>query len=208
MKFSIIIPAHNVEEHIGKVLDSIRQQSFKDYEVIVICDSCTDKTEQIAREYGANVYRADYHNEGLGRNLGIEKSKGEWLLFIDADDWYLHEFVLDQLNRRIVGNEADIIAYGIIWKHIGYVPAVSGRNGELYPHCTNKCWRRTFIGDMRFPNIRPDSDAGFHKIIMQKNPVIDIWEMPLYYYNYLREGSYSSELGRTAESAKRWWGIK
>lgn len=207
MKFSVIVPAHNMEECIGKCLDSIYSQTYKDFECIVIADACTDRTAEIAESYGATVIRAELKNEGLGRNLGIENSTGDWILFIDADDWWLHEYVFQQLADRIEGNNADAVCFGMIWKHIGFVGAVSGRNGQYFPHCTNKCWRRTFIGDTRFPNIKPDSDAGFHQRIMTKNPVFDVWDMPMYYYNFLREGSYSADLGRTAESAIKWWRI-
>ena len=87
MRFSIIIPAHNEEKNIRKLLDSIKSQTFTDYEVIVVCDSCEDATESIAKEYGARTLNVDYHTDGLTRNAGIDIAKGEWLLFIDADDW-------------------------------------------------------------------------------------------------------------------------
>ena len=103
---------------------------------------------------------------------------------------------------------AEGTAFDMVWKHIGVVHPISGRNGEYFPHCTNKCWRRSFIGDTRFPNMKPDADYGFHKRIMEKNPKFDIWDMPMYYYNFLREGSYSTDLGRTAQGAKNWWRIK
>lgn len=209
MKLSVIVPAYNMEKYIGRVLDSIYSQTFKDFECIVIADSCTDKTAEIARSYGAKVIEANVRNEGVGRNIGIENSTGEWILFIDADDYYLHEFVFQQLMDRTENNDADAIAYMIVWKHIGVVSAISGRNGgEYFPHCTNKCWRRSFIGDTRFPNIKPDSDSGFHAEIMKKNPKFDVWDMPMYYYDFLREDSYSSNLGRTAQAAIDWWGIK
>ena len=208
MRFTVIVPAHNVEKYIGKCLDSIYSQTYKDFECIVIADACTDKTAEIARSYGATVFEADLHNEGLGRNLGIENSTGEWILFIDADDWWLHEFVFEQLAERTEKSKADAIIFDMVWKHIGVVGAISGRDNQYYPHCTNKCWRRSFIGDTRFPNISPDSDAGFHQKIMQKEHSFDIWDMPMYYYNFLREDSYSANLGRTAEGAIRWWRIK
>lgn len=50
MRFSIIIPAHEAENRIRVALDSIKQQTFKDYELIVVCDACTDRTEEIAKE--------------------------------------------------------------------------------------------------------------------------------------------------------------
>ena len=54
MKFSIIIPAHNSAGYIQNALDSVAEQTFTDYELIVVCDSCTDNTEEIAKEYGIN----------------------------------------------------------------------------------------------------------------------------------------------------------
>lgn len=208
MKFSVIIPAYNASKTIGKTLESVYNQTFKDFECVVIADSCTDGTAAIAESFGAIVIKTNVRNEGLGRNIGLDNTSGEWVLFIDADDWWLHEYVFEQLAERTQNNECDAICFDMVWKHIGVIGSISGRNGEYYPHCTNKCWRRTFIGDTRFPNIKPDSDAGFHREIMEKNPKFDIWDMPMYYYNYLREGSYSSDLGRTAESVKRWWKIK
>ena len=89
MRFSIIIPAHNEEKNIRKALESVKSQEFKDYEVIVVCDSCTDNTEAIAREYGARVYVTDVHRDSLARNIGLDHARGEWVLFMDADDWYL-----------------------------------------------------------------------------------------------------------------------
>lgn len=207
MKFSVIIPAFNAEATIRKTLDSIQSQTFKDYEVVVVADSCTDKTADIARSYGFTVIEANVRNDGVGRNIGMENSTGEWILFIDADDWFLHEYVFELLAERTNGNKADAICFDMVWKHIGVIGAISGRNNQYFPHCTNKCWRRTFIGNTRFPNIKPDSDAGFHGLIMAKNPVFDVWNMPMYYYDFLRDGSFSASVGRTAEQAKRYWRI-
>ena len=55
MKFTVIVPAHNEEKNISKCLDSIYNQTFKDFECVVIADACTDRTAEIARGYGAKV---------------------------------------------------------------------------------------------------------------------------------------------------------
>ena len=101
MKFSIIIPAYNAEDRIRKVLDSVVQQTYKDYELIVVCDSCKDKTEEIAKEYGAKTFAVNFHNDGSSRNSGLDNAKGDWVLFLDDDDWWLHEFVLQQLAEKV-----------------------------------------------------------------------------------------------------------
>ena len=189
MKYSIIIPAHNSEQYIQKALQSVREQTFKDYELIVICDSCTDNTEKIVKDYGAITKAVNYQNIGMTRNEGLDMATGEYILFLDDDDWFLHEFVLQQLDEQ-VGN-ADVIVFGFIWRHRGYThPFANG--GAMYPAVWAKCWKRSAIGDVRFPEEFPE-DIGFNKLIFQKELKIRMFNMPLYYYNYWREGSFSRE---------------
>ena len=104
MRFSVIIPAYNASGHIRKALYSIKAQTFTDYELIVVCDSCTDDTEQIAKEYGARTEAVSFHADGMTRNRGIELARGDYVLFMDDDDWWLHEYVLQQLSEKIDKN--------------------------------------------------------------------------------------------------------
>jgi len=191
MKFSVIIPAYNAEHHIMKALDSIIDQKFKGYELIVVCDSCTDNTEQIAAKYADKVIRINEHNDGMARNAGLDAAEGQWILFLDDDDWFIHEYVFDLLAARTALTDADIICFSFVFKGRGYAHPL-GNNGNLWPAVWNKCWRREAIGDTRFPNIYSVSDAHFHLEMMQKLPTLDIWDMPMVYYNYLRPGSISA----------------
>ena len=190
MRFSIIIPAHNAEGHISNALESIKEQSFKDYELIVVCDSCKDKTADMAREAGAIVEEVDFGNDGLSRSRGLDLARGEWVLFMDDDDWWLHEFVLWQINSRL-SDDIDVLAFSFIFSGLKYADPY-GNGGNLWPAVWNKCWRRSFIGDTRFPNVHMISDAYFHTEMMGKGPRIATWDMPMYFYNYLRPGSQSA----------------
>ena len=118
MRFSIIMPAHNTERYICKALDSIAAQTYKDYELIVICDACEDNTAEIAREYDAKVVEVGFANCGPARSLGLDLAQGEWILFMDSDDWWLHEYVLEMLDGQL-GDE-DLLCFGFIWKGRGY----------------------------------------------------------------------------------------
>jgi glycosyltransferase involved in cell wall biosynthesis len=82
---SVIIPAHNEEAYIEKTLISIINSSYKDYEIIVICDSCIDKTEEISKKYTEKVYCVDFHNTSESRNYGASFAKGDIFVFSDAD---------------------------------------------------------------------------------------------------------------------------
>lgn len=202
--FSIIIPAHNSEKFIDKCLDSINKQTYKSFETIVVCDACEDKTKDVAEQYRAKTIVVNHHCDGLARNEGLNVAKGNWILFIDSDDWWLHEFVFEQIYNKLDISKMDVLAFGMIWRYIGYAGTRSVK-GTLYPHVTNKCWNKSFIGDTRFPDRQVASDAGFHELMMQKNPRIEEWDMPLYYYNYLREGSKSVDIGRTVAKTKQYW---
>lgn len=203
-KFSVIIPAHQAEDRINIVLDSIKKQTCKDYECIVVCDKCTDATAEIAKQYGFIVDEQNFGNDGLSRSRGIDLARGEWILFLDDDDWFLHEFVLEQLASKTINANFDILAFSFIWKGMKYASPLSNA-GFFYPAVWNKMWRRSFIGGTRFPNVYPDSDAYFWSEMWKKGPKMAIWDMPLYYYNYLRVGSISEQLGRSIDSAKNYW---
>ena len=191
MKFSIIIPTHNGATYIRKALDSVKSQTFKDYELIVICDACEDNTAEIAASYGAKVLTVDYKNDGLTRDAGLDAATGDWILFMDDDDWWLHEFVLKQLAGKL--RNEDILAFSFIFKGFNYCEPLSNGGGTYWPAVWNKCWKRSFIGDTRFPNVTPNSDAYFHAAMFGKKPKVVNWDMPLYYYNYMRPGSLSDK---------------
>lgn len=189
--FSVIIPAHNAQNFIRKCLDSVRKQTWTKYELIVVCDKCTDRTAQICRdEYRAKVIETDYGLDGLARNAGIDAAQGDWILFLDHDDWWLHEYVMqmlaDEISRKWV-DEIDVIMFGFIWKGRNYI----WQDHQRYVAVWSKCWRRTFIGDTRFPAVPYWSDVDFDKQMFAKNPIYDSFNQVLYYYNYLAPGSIS-----------------
>ena len=194
-KFSIIVPAYNAEDRIRTVLHSVRyQENVTDYELIVVCDSCTDNTAKIAREeFNAIVVEEEYGNDGLSRSKGLDIATGDWVLFLDDDDYWLHEYVLDMINKVLirVNHELDLLQFGFIWKGKGYYPSSQDKSGGIiiYSNVWTKCFRREFIGDTRFPNIYSISDSKFVQAIMDKKPRIKVIDYPMYYYNYMREGS-------------------
>ena len=198
MKFSMILPVHNAAGFMGRMLNSIKDQSWKDYELIVICDNCRDNSYEIALDYakdwpaqgGMTVVAANYGIAGLARNHGLELARGDWVLFADDDDWMLHEYVFAQL-AAMTEEHADIVACSFIWRGVGYYAPT--RN-DFNPAVWNKAWRREFIGDTRFSNRMYGDDADFTNAMLAKSPRVIFWDMPIYYYNYLRGGSLTDLL--------------
>ena len=188
MRFSIIIPAHNSAGYIWRALDSVKSQEFKDYELIVVCDSCDDITEEVAKSYGAITLNVNYHRDGLTRNAGIDIARGEYILFMDDDDWWLHEYVLTILDEMLtMYPDTDVLCFSFIWKGRGYTTPDSNR-GFHWANVWSKCWRRETIGASRFNGKYMVSDMDFCNEVMPKGVVRDSTQ-PLYYYNFLREGS-------------------
>lgn len=97
MRYSILIPAFNSEKTLARALDSLCQQSFPDWEALIIDDASTDGTAGLAEAYAArdNRFRVVRQTKNTGpaaaRNMGIELARGEWIALLDADDAYLPE---------------------------------------------------------------------------------------------------------------------
>ena len=113
IKISVIVPAYNVEKYIEKTLRSIMTQSLKEIEIIVINDGSKDKTLEVIKKLSVEDKRiiiVDKNNEGVSvaRNEGILLSKGEYLSFIDGDDWIENLFLEDNYNYA-KKNELDMV---------------------------------------------------------------------------------------------------
>ena len=110
-KYSIIIPVYNVEKYIKKCLDSVFNQTEKDYEVIVVNDGTKDNSMDIVKEYDVRII--NQNNQGLSeaRNTGLKNAKGEYILFLDSDD-YIEKDLLKELNKAIQ-NKPDIVRFQI-----------------------------------------------------------------------------------------------
>ena len=208
MRFSVIIPTHNAEKFISKGLDSIKAQSFRDFELIVVCDRCTDRTKEIAESYGAKTIEVDYGRDGLSRNAGLEIAEGEYILWQDDDDWYLHEFAFGMIDEKLrENNDPEVLIYSFVWKGVGIAHPLN-RFNEPYTACWCKAFRRDWIGQTRFSGVYSVSDTDFHKLMWQKPHRQVLFDQPLYYYNYLREGSISKNMGRTVDGVRKVFGIK
>ena len=88
---SVVIPAYNAAWCVHKAIDSVLAQDFRDLEVVVVNDGSTDDTMAVLRRYGDSIQVVSQSNGGMSsaRNAGIRASRGEFLAFLDSDDWWL-----------------------------------------------------------------------------------------------------------------------
>lgn len=171
-KLSVIIPVYNVEPYLAKCLDSVIAESEVPYEIIVVNDGSTDDSGAIALEYAARypalirVITTENHGLGAARNVGIEHAAGEYLLFIDSDDYLAPGAmagILGALDREFDLLIFDMVSVTPDGREIEYIPGCK-RSGEIRlldypglllerPNAWNKLYRRSFFMEngIRFP---------------------------------------------------------
>lgn len=97
---SVIIPSYNSEKFVSTTLNSVLNQTFRDIEVIVVDDGSTDRSPEIVRSYGSPVQLISQRNSGVStaRNLGIARSSGEFVCFVDSDDFWFKDKIATQVQ--------------------------------------------------------------------------------------------------------------
>jgi len=112
-KVSVVIPTYNAAQYIGETVESVLNQSYKEYEIVVVNDGSTDNTEQVLQKYGNRIRYIKQTNggEGAARNRGIREAHGEWVAFLDADDLWLPHKLKVQMEFAAQHPDVDLI-YG------------------------------------------------------------------------------------------------
>lgn len=127
MLVSIIIPAYNEESDIKDVLESIKKQNYpkENIETIVIDDKSTDRTAEIARNYDVKVIKGQHKGVGAARNLGIKKSKGEIILFVDADQVLDKNYVKEITKPFKDKNVGGVTGLELLWNNKNIIAKLS-----------------------------------------------------------------------------------
>ena len=212
--FSIIIPIYNVENYLEQCLSSIRDQIFSDIEVICVNDGSTDRSREILRCFlkaDRRIVIVDTKNEGpsTARNLGLSLAQGEYVLFIDADDYAdieLCSFIHEQCQNKT----PDIIVYGAcpfpsgaspwlphnlttrscLYEHSG-VEALIYENGS-HPFVWRNAFKRRFLQKHQVQfcsDVSFGEDLIFQFMAFPFAERILFSEKQLYYYRWERQGS-------------------
>lgn len=207
---SVIVPAYNIAEFLPRCLDSILNQTYSNLEVIVISDGSTDETNDIIKEYAEKdsrmvpIFKV---NSGVSdtRNKGLEIAKGDYIGFVDGDD-YIEPNMYEILLNNAIENDADI-------SHCGYQMVFPTRVDYYYntgrkvtqdnkkgirdiivgdyvePGIWNKLYRKSIIENVFMPvDIKINEDVLFNFYAFTKSKKSVYEDLPLYHY-ILRKGS-------------------
>lgn len=209
MKFSIIVPVYNVSEYLEVCINSVLKQSFSDYEIIIINDGSTDNSGQIADEFSYNNEHVKVFHQANGgaskaRNNGIKNANGEYLLFLDGDDFWSDENFLRGLNEEIETSLADVILFGYSYyysvekirtikfpKEDKLLDAV--KLGVFSGPNVNKCVsRKLFQEGLKFPEDLLSEDTFYCSEILKRLSSFSILESSQYMYRQNRPGSITN----------------
>ena len=107
MKFSVIVPVYNAENYLHKLVESVLQQTYKDYELILVDDGSTDGSYALMQQYAKRydqikAYTKENTGPGMTRKFGFEKATGDLLFFVDSDDWIANLTVLEEIHNTFI----------------------------------------------------------------------------------------------------------
>ncbi|WP_125608087.1 glycosyltransferase family 2 protein [Lapidilactobacillus bayanensis] len=211
-KISIIVPVYQVEKYLAKCVDSILDQTFTDFELILVDDGSTDRGPAMCDQYAKRDERVKVihkKNGGLSdaRNAGIDIAQGDYLGFVDSDD-YIAADMYDLLYHDITKEQADLAICGIYDVYEGHEPKqkdtirdvmnqqqaikVIFEGNIVSVHAVNKLYRRAIFKKLRYPIGKYHEDSFVILDILEQCQKIVIDSQQKYFY-YHREGSINTE---------------
>ena len=223
---SVIIPVYNTEKYIKRCLETVVNQSYPDFEIIIINDASTDNSDKIIKNFITNYKNIKYYNlpENIGignaRNLGISYASGEYIGFVDSDDWIDSDFYHKLINSVIEYN-TDIGIAGIKTEYdnfqsseiryqyycsnvIDNIFALHSLTNEyahdikISPIVNNKIYKKSIIteNNLKFDKSRRSEDNSFSFLSLVYSKKISIIS-DTYYHYYQRPGSATHDFNKS-----------
>ncbi len=223
MRFSFIIPVYNVAEYLETCVTSVIRQTYSDIEIILVDDGSTDQSGAICdalmlRDSRVSVIHQDNKGLSAARNRGIEIATGEYIVFLDSDDFWESDSALSAINDRLLLSNADVLSFNYV-KYDGkingtpYLPVISYNDvvnkysfeyqvrKHIWIACAwNKAVKRELFtdGNMRFSLGVTSEDIDWCVRLALSADVFDYYEVPVVCYRQRGTSiSQSSTLKKT-----------
>ena len=222
-KVSVIIPVYNVERYLERCLNSVINQTEKDFEIILIDDGSTDSSGKICDAFSnTHPFIRVFHQPHLGvssaRNRALDNLYGEWIAFCDGDDWY-EPFFLEKMLYEAHSQQADYVICNYKITAEGRSCVVSGSLNGLYsgcdpklviaigptPSCTHLIKRELFeISNARYPiECERYEELPVIPVLAKYSKRIAIVNEPLYNYYQRGDGTSASNIKEVSDRAFR-----
>lgn len=212
---SVIIPVYNVEKYLDQCLESVTVQTYRELEIIIIYDKCEDNTLELCRSWREKdkrvflIENAKRGGLGAARNAGLEKARGEFIVYVDSDDWLKADFI-EKLYREITESGADYVSSKGYYEINGDRAAINqtvpaGRYDDykmkealfISDHvCVwKKMYRKKWLDDnhLQNPALFYYEDWGMYPTIIWEADKISVIDEIGVYYRAFREGALSEE---------------
>ena len=208
MKFSIIIPAYNVADYLENCVESILKQTYDNYEIIIVDDGSTDETGKVADELlkqskQINVVHQSNGGASKARNTGMKRATGDYILFLDGDDFWSDSHFLKQIVSELTIKLVDFIIFGYSYyydneikespisrlKDLGEATNYGLFNGPNW----NKCISKKLINKgLSFPEDLVSEDSLYCSSIMKRMESFSVITSTQYMYRQNRAGSLTN----------------
>ena len=217
-KVSVIVPVYNVEKYIERCLDSLVNQTLKDIEIIVVNDGSTDGSKEKIQEYinkYKNIVYLEKENGGLSsaRNYGIPYAKGEYIGFVDSDD-YVELTMYEKMYNKAIEEKSDMVECDFIWEYPNKkredIGKIYSSKKEAIVEARVVAWNKIIKKDIiektkiTFPEgLRYEDIEFFYKIVPYLDKISFVKETLVHYVQ--RESSIANTQNeRTGEIFKIW----
>lgn len=193
---SVIVPVYNVEKYLNKCIKSILNQTYSNLEIILVDDGSTDSSNKICQDWAKidkRIILIKQKNQGAGkaRNTALDIATGDFIAFVDSDD-YINEFMFEEM-LNLVNDDIDIVEcdYVNVKNNYNFLKSDSNCSQKTYTNLEamkehilesnfkqviwNKVYRKSTIGDVRFPeNSKIDDEFFTYKVIGNANKLVHI----------------------------------
>lgn len=210
---TIIIPIFNVEVYLNRCIDSVLQQTYQNIECLLIDDGSTDNSSEICDEYAKKDSRIKVihkNNEGvsIARNIGLDKAQGQYICFLDGDDWY-QDNLIETAVAEMSDSDVPLLMWGInyydgnsVYKQIeNEKDFVVIEQLSVFPEWYNSPWtkfiKKSFLDEynIRFPeHISMAEDMYFSYLCLSHLPKIRFISNSFYNYFYCRKDSACNKI--------------
>lgn len=218
--FSIVVPVHNVEQYVNQCINSIVTQSFAEFELLLVVNASTDRSLEICKQWEGidsriHVIITDVAGVSHARNMGIEQSKKDWIVFVDADDYLLENGLMnlklriDESADLIIGNytqnENDLVLTGKenkipagttmlalldTPKYFQKIECALTYKADVLGVNWGKAFRKSIIdvNNIRFDEtITIFEDFLFNYEFLRKAACVHFFDVPIYFYRVTNE---------------------
>jgi len=221
IKVSIVMPVYNVKRYLKQCLESLLSQTLKDIEIIAVNDGSTDNSLEILEEYQSKypdmirVYSTENRGVSHARNYGLARAKGDYILFVDSDD-YIEKEMCEKLYTKAITDNNDLVICGrynvFEREHVGQRKREIVKTGllnrnfvlsenkfelaHILPFPWDKLYKRSLLEGMAFPEGMRFEDLALIYQVVCKAEYIGVVEEPLYNYRKTTQGGFLNSFSK------------